>query len=92
VPIPEFKKSRVLQLIAGIARKWGGADKVRELEATLRAVADPQDYLRRVASLGPAAAENLVAAAVLGISVAAATEELVRGGSASTPRGGELSP
>jgi hypothetical protein len=64
MPIPEFKQSRVLQLIAGIARQWGGADKVRELEAALRAVADPQDYLRRVADLGPAAA----------------TEELVRGG------------
>jgi hypothetical protein len=86
---PEFLPSRILQLIAGIAHKWGGPEKVREIAATLRAVPDPEQYLRRVADLGPHAAEQLVTAAILGSSIAAATAELVAGSSSlSHPQGG----
>jgi hypothetical protein len=75
VELPQFKRSRVLQLLLGISRAWGPGEAAA-LEKSLRAVTDPADYLRRVAALGPEASRNLVTAAVLGLSVAAEAQRL----------------
>ena len=51
--------------------------QVLQLKATLSAVRDHQDYLRQVADLSPQAAENLVVAAIMGITLASALNELI---------------
>jgi hypothetical protein len=79
VELPEFKRSRVLQLLLGICRAWGPGEAAA-LERSLRVVTDPADYLRRVADLGPKASRNLVTAAGLGLSVAAEARRLADAG------------
>lgn len=87
--LPEFKQSAIFEIIAGVARVWGTPEKCREVQATLAAVTDHQDYLRRVADLGPFAAQNLVLGAVLGLAIAVSLDELTRdpGGAPGAPPG-----
>jgi hypothetical protein len=79
VELPEFKRSRALQLLLGICRTWGPGEAAA-LEKSLQAVTDPADYLRKVADAGPEASRNLVTAAVLGLSIAAEARRLADAG------------
>lgn len=74
--IPHFKTNKILQLLHGIAEKWGGSEKCKELAESIRSVTDHQEYLRRVAKT-PEGARNFVAAAVLGVTIAGHLHELV---------------
>lgn len=85
--LPEIKQSQILKIIAGVARNWGSPEECRKVGEILDAVKDHQDYLRRVADLGPWAARNLVVAASLGLAIAVTVAEMTEdaGGAPGAP-------
>lgn len=89
--IPDMREDRILILLRGICEKWGGPDQCREVVEALKSVRNHQGYLKKVAAT-PAGAQNLVAAAILGLTIAGHLTELVERGTTEPPPGPTTAP